>query len=154
MAEERKVYKVMMGKPEGKNHSEDQGADGKMRSECILGRLAWGCRLDSTGSGQGPVAGCCECGDEPSVSWATELVWSTSPFRSQYFRKYTLSPNTCSYLCISSLVYRLYTSRSEECAVSIFSIEVSNSEDYNLNSHSPESIKSYKRHEWDRVFVA
>jgi hypothetical protein len=21
--------------------------------------------LDSTGSGQGPVAGCCECGDEP-----------------------------------------------------------------------------------------
>jgi hypothetical protein len=23
--------------------------------------LAWGCGLDSTGSGQGPVAGCCEC---------------------------------------------------------------------------------------------
>jgi hypothetical protein len=33
-----------------------------------------GCGLDSTGSGQGPVAGCCECGDEPSGSWATELV--------------------------------------------------------------------------------
>jgi hypothetical protein len=30
--------------------------------------------LDSTGSGQGPVAGCCECGDEPSGSCATELV--------------------------------------------------------------------------------
>jgi hypothetical protein len=30
--------------------------------------------LDSTGSGQGPVAGCCECGDEPSASCATELV--------------------------------------------------------------------------------
>jgi hypothetical protein len=28
----------------------------------------------STGSGQGPVAGCCECGDEPSGSCATELV--------------------------------------------------------------------------------
>jgi hypothetical protein len=27
--------------------------------------LAGGCGLDSTGSGQGPVAGCCECGDEP-----------------------------------------------------------------------------------------
>jgi hypothetical protein len=39
-----------------------------------LGRLAWGCGLDSTGSGQGPVAGCCECGDEPSGSCATELV--------------------------------------------------------------------------------
>jgi hypothetical protein len=36
--EERKVYKVLVGKPEGKNHSEDQGADGKMGSECILGR--------------------------------------------------------------------------------------------------------------------
>jgi hypothetical protein len=33
-----------------------------------------GCGLDSTGSGLGPVAGCCECGDEPSGSCATELV--------------------------------------------------------------------------------
>jgi hypothetical protein len=30
--------------------------------------------LHSTVSGQGPVAGCCECGDEPSGSCATELV--------------------------------------------------------------------------------
>jgi hypothetical protein len=30
--------------------------------------LAWGCGLDSTVSGQRPVAGCCECGDEPSGS--------------------------------------------------------------------------------------
>jgi hypothetical protein len=37
--------------------------------------LAWGgCGLDSTVSGQGPVAGCCECGDEPSGSCATKLV--------------------------------------------------------------------------------
>jgi hypothetical protein len=28
----------------------------------------------ATGTGQGPVAGCCECGDEPSCSGATELV--------------------------------------------------------------------------------
>jgi hypothetical protein len=33
-----------------------------------------GLGLDSTGSGQGPVAGCCECGDEPSGSCATKLV--------------------------------------------------------------------------------
>jgi hypothetical protein len=33
-----------------------------------------GCGLDSTGSGQAPVAGCCECGDEPSGSCAMELV--------------------------------------------------------------------------------
>jgi hypothetical protein len=36
--------------------------------------LAWGWGLDSTVSGQGPVAGCCECGDEPSGSCATVLV--------------------------------------------------------------------------------
>jgi hypothetical protein len=36
--------------------------------------LGWGCGLDLTGSGKGPVAGCCECGDEPSGSCATELV--------------------------------------------------------------------------------
>jgi hypothetical protein len=40
MGEERKVYKVLVGKPEGKR--EDQGVGGKMRSEWILGRLAWG----------------------------------------------------------------------------------------------------------------
>jgi hypothetical protein len=33
-----------------------------------------GCGLDSNVSGQGQVAGCCECGDEPSGSCATELV--------------------------------------------------------------------------------
>jgi hypothetical protein len=27
----------------------------------MLGKLAWGCGLDSTVSGQGPVAGYCEC---------------------------------------------------------------------------------------------
>jgi hypothetical protein len=55
-----------------------------MGSEWILGRLAWGvwivcvcvcvCVCVSTVSGQEPVAGCCECGDEPSGSCATELV--------------------------------------------------------------------------------
>jgi hypothetical protein len=34
--------------------------------------------VDSAGSGLGPVAGCCECGDEPSGYGATELVsWNT-----------------------------------------------------------------------------
>jgi hypothetical protein len=30
--------------------------------------------VDSVGLGYGPVAGCCEYGDEPSGSGATELV--------------------------------------------------------------------------------
>jgi hypothetical protein len=45
-----------------------------MRSEWILGRLAGECRVDPVGSGQGPVAGSCEYGDEPSGSGATELL--------------------------------------------------------------------------------
>jgi hypothetical protein len=63
--------------PKERDHLEDQGVGGKIESEWILGRLAWGGGeggLDSTVSGQGPVAGCCECGDESSGSYATELV--------------------------------------------------------------------------------
>jgi hypothetical protein len=45
-----------------------------MESEWILVRLAEGVGLDWTGSGEGQVEGCCECGDEPSGSCATELV--------------------------------------------------------------------------------
>jgi hypothetical protein len=69
------VYKVLVGKPEGKRPLErprrrcEDGIRMDVR-ETGLG----GCELDSTLSGQGPVAGCCECGDEPSGSCATELV--------------------------------------------------------------------------------
>jgi hypothetical protein len=41
----------------------------------------WGFGLDSTGSGQGPLAGCCECGDESSGSCAKELISYISEFR-------------------------------------------------------------------------
>jgi hypothetical protein len=51
-----------------------------MGTEWILGEIGLGgCGLDSSSSGQGLVAGCCECGDEPSGSCATELV-STHKF--------------------------------------------------------------------------
>jgi hypothetical protein len=39
MGEERKVYKVLVGKPEGKR---PLGRPRRMGSEWILGRLAWG----------------------------------------------------------------------------------------------------------------
>jgi hypothetical protein len=42
MGEGRKVYRVLVGKPEGKNHLEDQGVDGRMGSEWILRRLVGG----------------------------------------------------------------------------------------------------------------
>jgi hypothetical protein len=47
------VYKVLVGKPKGKNHLEDQGVDGRMGSKWTLGRLVggWGGGVDSSGSG-------------------------------------------------------------------------------------------------------
>jgi hypothetical protein len=69
MGEERNVYKVLVGKPEGKRPLDrprcrwEDGIRMDLR-ETDLG----GCGLDSNVSGQGPVAGCCECGDEPSGS--------------------------------------------------------------------------------------
>jgi hypothetical protein len=42
MGVERNVYKVLVGKPEEGDHWKDQGVGGKMGSEWILGRLAWG----------------------------------------------------------------------------------------------------------------
>jgi hypothetical protein len=76
MGKKRKVYKILVGKPERKiplGRPRRRWEDGiRMYLKDIgLG----GCGLDSTGSGQGPVAGCCECGDEPSGSCPTELVF-------------------------------------------------------------------------------
>jgi hypothetical protein len=64
-----------VGKPEGKRPLERprrRWEDGIRMDLREIGLGGFG--LDSTGSGQGPVAGCCECGDEPSGSCATELV--------------------------------------------------------------------------------
>jgi hypothetical protein len=75
MGEERKVYKVLVGKPEGKRplgRPRRRSEDGITMDLRELGLGERG--LDSTSSGQGPAAGCCECGDEPSGSCATELV--------------------------------------------------------------------------------
>jgi hypothetical protein len=75
MGEERKVYKVLAGKPEGKRplgrpwRRWEDGIRMDLR-EIGLGDVGF----DSTGSGQRPMAGCCECGDEPSGSCAKELV--------------------------------------------------------------------------------
>jgi hypothetical protein len=76
VGEDRKVYKVLVAKPEGKR---PLGRPRRRWEDVIimdLREIGCGCGLDSTGSGQGPVAGCCECGDEPSGSGAMELVIS------------------------------------------------------------------------------
>jgi hypothetical protein len=74
MGEGRNVYRFRWESWKEKDHLEDQVVDGRMGSKWILGRLVGGCGVDSHGSGYGPLAGCCECGDEPSGSGATKLV--------------------------------------------------------------------------------
>jgi hypothetical protein len=56
MGEERKCTRFWWESPKERDHWEDQGVGGMMGSEWILGKLLGKCGLDSTGSGQGPVA--------------------------------------------------------------------------------------------------
>jgi hypothetical protein len=42
MREGRKMYRVLVGKPEGKDHLKDQGVDGRMGSKWTIGRLVGG----------------------------------------------------------------------------------------------------------------
>jgi hypothetical protein len=74
MGEGRNVYRVLMGNPEGKRllgRPRRRWEDG---IKMDLRESGWGCGVDAPGSVQGSLAGCCECGDEPSGSGATELV--------------------------------------------------------------------------------
>jgi hypothetical protein len=42
VGERRNVYRVLVGRPKGKDHLEDQGVDGRMESKWTLGRLVVG----------------------------------------------------------------------------------------------------------------
>jgi hypothetical protein len=78
-----------------RDHSEDQGRDGRMGSKCILGRLAGGGLLIGFNWLRigNPVADCCEHGDEPSGPGTTELLRAvgvrcpvqSSPYRDTRF---------------------------------------------------------------------
>jgi hypothetical protein len=70
---ERKVYKVLVGKPEGRRPLGRPRRRWEDGISMDLREIGWD-GLDSTDSGQGPVASCCECGDEHSCSCATEIV--------------------------------------------------------------------------------
>jgi hypothetical protein len=64
-----------------------------------------GCGLDSTGSGQGPVAGCCDCGDEPSGSCATELLMGYSHSIPAPPRSDRLKPARCVLNCVRTALF-------------------------------------------------
>jgi hypothetical protein len=73
MGEERKVYKVLVGKPKGKRPLGRPRHRWENKIRMDLGETdLWG--VDWIQLAQdGPVAGCCECDDEPLGSCATEL---------------------------------------------------------------------------------
>jgi hypothetical protein len=52
----------------GRYRLEDLGTDERVILKRILGKLGWGCGLNSSGSGQGQVAGSYEHSNEPSDS--------------------------------------------------------------------------------------
>jgi hypothetical protein len=75
MGEGRNVYRVLVGKPEGKRplvRPRRRQEDGLKLDLREFGSGV--CGVDSAGSGWGPLPGCCECGDGPSGSGTTELV--------------------------------------------------------------------------------
>jgi hypothetical protein len=70
--QERKVYKVFVGKSEGKRplgRPRRRWEDG-IRMD--LREIGWG-SVEWIHLVQDRVAGCCECGDEPAASGATEF---------------------------------------------------------------------------------
>jgi hypothetical protein len=95
MGKERKFTRFWWKRPKERDRWEDQGVGGMMVSEWILGRLVRGCGMDSTVSGQGPVVGCCECGDETSGCCATELVIFNLHFNIFHPNKYSLVNRIC-----------------------------------------------------------
>jgi hypothetical protein len=57
MAERRNVYRVLVGKPKGKNYLEDQGIVGRMGSKWTLVRLAGRLQVGFTWLRIGTVGG-------------------------------------------------------------------------------------------------
>jgi hypothetical protein len=71
----RNVYRVLVGKPQGKRPLGRPRRRWEDGIKMDLREIGWGgCGVDSTGSGWGSLAGCCECGFELSGPGATELV--------------------------------------------------------------------------------
>jgi hypothetical protein len=73
MGYERRLYKVLMGKPNGRRplgRPKHRWKGGILK--WILGYWLGGWGVDSPGSGYGLVAGCCEYNDEPLRFGGTE----------------------------------------------------------------------------------
>jgi hypothetical protein len=65
MVEKRAVYRVRWVNLRERNHLGDPGVDGSIVLRLIFRKWDVGNGLDRCGSGQGQLAGTCECGNEP-----------------------------------------------------------------------------------------
>jgi hypothetical protein len=75
MGEERNVYKVLMGKPEGKKPLERPGRRWEYRIRMDLREIGWGnVEWIQLAQDRDRWRGSCEYGDEPSGSGAMKLV--------------------------------------------------------------------------------
>jgi hypothetical protein len=79
LKEERKVYRVLVGKPKGKRPFERPRCRWEDGIRTDSGKFGW-VGGDSVGPGQGVVVGSCEHGDEPLGSEARDIVlWVCQP---------------------------------------------------------------------------
>jgi hypothetical protein len=62
---DRNMYKIVVGKSEGRPFGRPKR---RWEENIKMNLREAGCELDSSGSGQGPVVGCCEHGNEHSGS--------------------------------------------------------------------------------------
>ena len=62
------TYRVWWGHLRERDHLEDPSVDGRTILRWIFRSGIWEYGLDRAGSGQGQLAGTCECGNEPSGS--------------------------------------------------------------------------------------
>jgi hypothetical protein len=75
VGEERKLHRFLVDKSEERNLLSDRDVHGRMGSEWILGRLTGRMLLGFNWLRIGTGGACCECGDKPSSSDATELIY-------------------------------------------------------------------------------
>jgi hypothetical protein len=79
MGEERNLYKVLMGKPEGKRRLGRPRRRWEDGIRMDLREIGWG-SVDLIQLARDTVSGSCEFGDEPSGSGASELASAVNEF--------------------------------------------------------------------------
>jgi hypothetical protein len=74
LGEGRNVYRVLVGKPEGKESLERPRRRWEDGIKMVLGEIGWKGGMNLCCSEQSLVAGCRTCCDKPSGTGATDLV--------------------------------------------------------------------------------